>query len=356
TTFDALQAMHHFPHNSILLIEIANVLRARQMIDEADEVLSNLLLFDPAHIVARVMRMVIYSNIAQTQNDFLTSEMAFERAIAGGEFITSFQITDCNIWSEFGALYFNRAKKVIKFMRQGDLSSGQIFNKKNVLDCLDKAKTCFSKSLATSPTGKDTSAAFWLIYILCFIELFSADETLLNKSDNIMIVDSNNVFNKVGLRMFTALGWLKEDIPSNGNISESSFNNLLITLSRINARQDNSMLSRNYIPYVKFLFAMFLWDFTPYFTVEIYDTVLYLLNEARRETEKLIPDNICVYKICQNFVTPAEFLGHIKETEDLIKKLVTRDDFKQGDGLYLNPEKQKELSKIKLMLLELTRY
>lgn len=356
-SFEVLNAMHLFPQNSLLLIEIANVLRSRQMPYEADAVLSNLLLFNPENVIARIMRMLIYSNIAQAQDDYFVSEMAFERAIAEGEFITRAGVQDWSIWSEFGALYFNRAKKLIRCLRDGNLPQEITIKKENVTENLEKSREYFLYALTTSPTGKDTSALFWSIYVLCFIELFSSDETLLNKSANGLLLDNKNVFRKIGARVFAELGWIKEAFSPDGNISESSLNNLLMILTAINARHDNSMVSRCSLPYVKHLFAAFLWDLSPCLNLGIYNAVLALLNEARAETVKLlVPYNLCVYKICQNYVEAEKYIEHVQETIDLIKKSATDNDFKAENNFRLEPNKAKELSKIKLMLLELERY
>ncbi len=88
--FGAIKAMHRFPQSALLLTEIAKVLRARLMPYEADAVLANLLLTSPLNLVARLMRMLIYSNIAQTQSDFLSAQLAFERAEAEGSFIVNY--------------------------------------------------------------------------------------------------------------------------------------------------------------------------------------------------------------------------------------------------------------------------
>jgi hypothetical protein len=303
------------------------------------------------------MRMLIYSNIAQAQADYFVSETAFERAIAEGEFITRAGVKDSSIWSEFGALYFNRAKKLIKYLRDGNLPQEMASKKEDVINTLKKSKEQFLNALATSPTGKDTSALFWFIYVLCSIKLFSSDETLLNTMKNTPLLDNHDALKKVAMRIFVEMGWVKDEIPYNINIGEASFNNLLMTFAAINTRHDNSMVSRCYIPYVKYLFAAFLWDLSPYLNLGIYNTVLGLLNEARAETENLlVPYNLCVYKICQNYVEADKFIEHVQETIDLIKKSATDKDFKAENNLLLDHDKAKELSKIKLMLLELERY
>ncbi|MGV8057310.1 MAG: hypothetical protein AB2L12_04630 [Smithellaceae bacterium] len=81
--------------------------------------------------------------------------------------------------------------------------------------------------------------------------------------------------------------------------------------------------------------------------------VLNLLNDACIETEKLIADNLSVYRISVNYIAPDVFLMRLRETIHFIKKLITEDDLKNGYNSPLEPQKEKELSQIKLMLLEL---
>lgn len=351
--FEAFMAMHRFPQSSMLLIEIANVLRARQMPYEADEILSHILLPNPGNVAARLLRMIIYSNIAQAQTDFFISEMAFERAVAEGEFIISSNHIDYAILFELGALYFNRAKKWIQYLREGNLLNEQTITKEDVYNSLKKAKEYLLKALATSPTGRDTSSLFWFLYVQCFMELFSENKKLLDNTNHEPILDCNNVFKKHGIRMFAELGWLNNQILPNGNISETAYNNLFMILASINARHDNSMLSRSYIPYAKYAFGSLLWDFAPHLTLVIYNKVLILLNDAYKETEKLIKDNLSVYQTTVNYIAPDEFLMRLQDTIALIKKITTSDDLKSGDNFLSDPEKIKEISQTKLILLEL---
>lgn len=353
--FEALLAMHRFPQNSLLLIEIAKVLRARQMPYEADMVLSNLLLSNPGNIAARVMRMIIYSNIAQAQTDLSIAEMAYERAIAEGEFISGLSCFDSVIWCEFGILHCNRAKKYIKHLRECNLLNGQIIGKEEVLNSLKKAKECFLKTAATSPTGKDTSAIFWILYTSCFIDLVASDENFLKKAESELILDNNNIFKKISLCLFKELGWLRDEAASGGNIaiSKQALDNFSLTMTTVMVRMSNLMLIKSYIPYAKYLYALFILDFMPYFTLGMFKQIFNSLNEARIETEKLIKYNISVYRISQNFVTPDKFMLQIQETIDLLKQFITDYDLKKDDNTTLAPEKLKELSKIKLTLLEL---
>ena len=175
----------------------------------------------------------------------------------------------------------------------------------------------------------------------------------LLKQTNDILLDSSNVFIKNGIRLFAELGWLSDEILPDASITESTLNSLLTIIASINARHENSMLSRSYIPYVKYLFGILLWDFAPLFTLGVYNMVLNLLNEARTETEKIIADKLSVYQISVNYIAPDEFLMRLQYTIDLIKKITTSNDLTSGDNFLSDPEKIKEISQTKLILLEL---
>ena len=328
SSFDALRAIYRFPQNSLLLIEIANVLRARQMPFEADEILSNLLIFDPNNIAARVMRMIIYSNIAQAQNNFFISDMAFEKAIAEGEFIVGLNQDDIAILSEFAAVYFNKAKKMIQYFRKNSSPNNLVIIKETILDNLQNAKMYFMKALAASATGKDTTSLFWLLYVMCYMEIVATDESFLTAEA--ASIDNNKIFQKIGNRFFSSLGWLGNEKYSEEHLSESAFQHLFVVLANMNSRHDNSMLARSYIPYTKYLFSVLLWDFAPHSTLSIYQTVLLKLNDALKDAEKLIVDNLSVYRITVNYISPDVFIAKMRDTINLLKKLLTDNDLKNG--------------------------
>ena len=356
SSFEALWAMNRFPQNTLLLIEIAKVLRARQMPYEADTVISNLLLSDPYNVIARIMRMLIYENIAHSQTDFFISELAFNRAIAEGEFITRRCDIDEISWCEIGLLYYGRAKKYIKCLRENNPVYTQKINKEDAMDNLKKAAEYFLRGMAASPTGKDASSFFWFLCTRSFIELFSSDEKLFSKKEYISLVDNNNVFKKIGNGIFIEIGYLRNEFSPDREISESAFQNFINTLVFVIPRYENSLLSRSYIPYSKYLFCQLMWDFAPRLTMGICNQILSWLNEASIETKKLIGDNISVYKASINYISADKFLIQIQETIDIIKKFVTDDELKKGDNSPIDQNRLKEMSKTKLILWELDRY
>jgi hypothetical protein len=354
--FEALRAMHRFPQSSLLLIEIAKVLRGRQMQYEADVIISNLLLSDPHNVIARTMRMLIFQNIAHSHTDFHISELAFNRAIAESEFI----IRRCNgdeiSWNEIGILYYGRAKKYIHDLREGNASNGHNINKEDVLNSLKEANQAFLKGMTASPTGKDATSIFYFVCTLSFIELISSGEKIFDKTEYPFLTDKYNVFKKVGIHFFTEIGWLRNDVSAEGNSNESAFHGFLLALRDIVARLENSLLARGYVPFVKYSFCTILWDFSPYMTVGVCKLILSILHEVRIETEKLSNDNIFVYQMSINFISANKFISLIQEAIDVINNHVTADELKKDDNSLIDQDKLKEMSKIKLILLELDRY
>lgn len=354
--FDALRAMHRFPQSSMLLIEIAKALRGRQMQYEADAILSNLLLSDPHNIIARTMRLLTFENIAHSHTDFHISELAFDRAIAESEFIISSCNNDEINWNEIGILYYGRAKKYIHYLRENNKTNGQNIKKDDVLYNFQKAKEYFLKGIASSPTGKDAVSIYYFVCTLGFIELLSTDEKFVDKKEYVSLSDNHNVFKKIGFRFFTEIGWLKNEGSSEEKPNELAFYGLSLAVTNIVERLDNSLLARIYIPYVKYAFCTVLWDIVPYLTIGICKKILDILNDIRIETEKLGKDNLCVYQMSINFISAEKFISLIQEAIDTIKIYITADELKKDDNTLIDQDKLKEISKTKLILLELDRY
>ncbi|MFA5322751.1 MAG: hypothetical protein WC373_08765 [Smithella sp.] len=354
--FEALRAMHRFPQSSLLLIEIAKVLRGRQMQYEADAIISNLLLSEPYNIIARTMRMLIFANIAHSHTDFHISELAFNRAIAESEFIIRRCNSDEISWNEIGILYYGRAKKYINYLRDNNEANELNIKKDDVLNNFQKAKEYFLKGMTASPTGKDATSIFYFMCALGFIELFSSDEKLIDKKKYASLTDNRNVFKKVGFRFFTEIGWLQNEGSEEGKLNELAFYGLLLAVTNIVERLDNSLLARIYIPYIKFLFCILLWDIVPFLTIGICKKILGILNDIRIDTEKLTMDNLCVYQMSIKFISADKFISLIQESIDIINNCLTGDELKKDDNTLIGQDRLKEMSATKLILLELDRY
>jgi len=63
-THIALSAIHRYPQNSFLIIEIAKICFFRKMFHVANMIISSLFASNPQHVVARSLRMQIFLNLA----------------------------------------------------------------------------------------------------------------------------------------------------------------------------------------------------------------------------------------------------------------------------------------------------
>ncbi len=351
TSFGAIRAMHRFPQSALLLTEIAKVLSARSMPFEADAVIANLLLSHPRNLVARLMRMLIYSGIAQTQTDFLSAKLAFERAEAEGDFIVSCCDMESDVWHEIGVLNFSRALKNLHYLHDQDPVHHAGLHKEEVLLHLEKAKSAFLKSMTVSATGKALNSLYMGGYTLCLLQLLSSE----GKTGKHSAAETEAIFRNVSTRVFRSIGWIRDDLAPSDKGLEKTFQNLLLTINLFIARYENLVLCRSNIPHMKYMFALILWDFAPAVSRQVCRITLEWLNMARNEAEKLIKDNVKVYHVACGKISPEKFIEHIQNSIDVITKHVSEDDLKQDkDSPQLNA-RLKELSGIKLMLLELDR-
>jgi hypothetical protein len=351
----ALEAIKRYPQSTVLLIEIVKVLRARKMFYEADAVISNLLLIDHQNIVARLMRMIIYSNIAQIQPDFRTSALAFKRSITEGEIITGYSDVNSIVWSEFGLVYYSMAIKYIKRLRANDQSYKAVISQNDIVSYLQKAEDCLLKSMSLSATGKDASSLCWYGYVHALREYFASDEKLLSRSNSETLTDDTNLFRKNGISVFTEIGWLRTS-NAKGEIDAKAFRNLLKSLLFTVSSFEYSSLTRSFIPYMKYMLSIILWDFMPFLTPGICNRVLDLLNNARIDAMKAAEHGIAIHRSPFDFVTLEEFLKQIDETINYIKKSVTAKDLDQPEDTPFPKELQKKLSRIKLILWEIDHY
>ena len=352
TTFGAIRAMHRFPQSVLLLTEIAKVLRTRNMPYEADTVLANLLLSHPFNLVARLMRMLIYSNIAQTSTDFLSAKLAFERAEAEGEFIVANSRPESDIWHEIGVLNFSRALKYLQYLRDKNTARQRDLKIEDILQHLENAQKAFVKSMTVSATGKALNSLYMFGYTLCLLQLLSTDKKTPVK-DN--AAEVREVFKSVSTRVFRNIGWIRDDLASSDHKLEKTFQNLFLTINLVIARYDNLVLCRSNIPHMKYMFALILWDFAPVISPQIYRITLEWLNLARREAEKLRKDNVSVYHVACGKISAGKFVEHVNNTIDVISRYVTETDLKEGKDPTQSRAGFAQLSGIKLMLLELDR-
>ncbi|MDD4241774.1 MAG: hypothetical protein PHG54_10110 [Smithellaceae bacterium] len=349
----ALTVMHRCPQNSLLLIEIAKVLRARRMPHEADAVLAQVLLSQPDHPTARFMRFLIYFYAAVDKRDFAASSLAFERALAESRQITGHTETGSEVWAAVGMLHFNRAVRMIRFIRHGNGSGPGSVRQQDVLDQLGEAEQCFYRGLAASPTGQDMNCLLWLLYALSFSEFFCADPALLRGRSQSTLSDHRDIFRRVARRVLENIGWMRPQ--TDGASGDDNFDTVLKAALLLFARYENAMYGRSYIPGAHCLFGMLLWDFSPSLTPEVCRAVLDLFEKARAAAEKLAADRLCVYTVMAGYIPADVFIARIEKMTGLIRKPATKDARTKGSARPIPPAKARKMSCRKLMLLEADR-
>lgn len=348
TAFGAIRAMHRFPQSVLLLTEIAKVLRIRSMPFEADTVLTNLLLSHPVNLVARLMRMLIYANIAQSQIDFPSAQLAFERAFAESEFIVANSPQESDIWHEIGMLNFSRALKVLQYLRDKKTPGPKTVTLQDVLNDMDKARKAFLTSMTVSATGKALNSLYMFGYTLCLLNLLA-----LEKKGKGPVI--REVFKTVGLRVFRMIGWVQDDLPSSEHRLEKTYQDLLSTINLVIARYDNLVLCRSYIPHLRFMLALIIWDFAPVMTAQVCRITLEWLKLARQEAEKLVKDNVAVYHMVCGKISAERFIEHVNDTIGVILRYIREEDLQEGKDQGQDCSHFAHLSGVKLMLLELDR-
>lgn len=363
-TFGALSAMDQFPQNALLLIEIAKVLLTRRMYHEADEILANILLVHRCHVAARTLRMMLYSYIALEESDCSVSELAFNRAVAEGKFITTSCVMDEEVWCEFGLVYYRRALKYLRLLRAGKKESLKNVKKKEVFSYLKKAEKTFLKGITISPTGKHSRSFFLLGYTQGLLELLAADDSLFSQVKRPRFEGTQNIFTHVGIRFFSFAGWIKTDVvgetegESFRQFTDSEARNITKILLYLMSVYENSVLSRNNFPSIKYSLCCLFWDFCPVLTVGLCKQLLLWLEEAHTEAENFIRKNIAIYSLAEYlgpFQSPKEFMKCIDITVETIRNIIPEAILQQNDETLLDDRTLQEVSKVKLMFLHIDR-
>lgn len=352
--FGAIEAMHRHPQHTLHFIEIAKVLRARQMHHESEEVTSRVLLAEPENLPARYMRLLAHGHLANREQGIQASLLSFERGMAEGNHILKTFHPDTEILWAMGILNFNRAIKLLHCLWRGHTSSAEPVGPEDILDYLKKSADYFHQGLATSSAGQSDSCLFWLQYALCFSELFSGTEkNIFNR--RISPEDDKNIFRQAGIRSWRILGLLPDHPFLNTDKQKMDEVLSMQAASFIFSKNQNAMLGRSYLPYAQYTFAIALWDFAPRLTAPVCGLVRYLLDQARRSAERLLQDNISVYHVFSGFMFPDRFIHHIDQSIRIIKTFISDDDLARGNDFPIHPSKERKMARTKLMLVEVDR-
>jgi hypothetical protein len=311
--FKALSQMRQQPGNLFLTMEIVKVLISRAMFHEADEILTSFLLFRPQHVLGRTIRIFCYANIAAEHENFDTSERIYKRAVAEGEFLAKQAESreDPEVWCIFGLVYFSRAimclKKLRKDAREKKKTQQTEENKtqqteeieENFFSYLKEAAVIFECGTVISHSGKERRPVFLEIVANAHLELFSNEGKEMLKGGPIQdrIQDHSQggytIFRKIGKEYLSML--FSKDIDLN------------IIMKRLQddffKMHENNVLLRTFLPNIKYMFCIFIWDLMPEVNMKLYNMVIELLIDAKKDAERL-DDNFIIYSMGQQAPFP----------------------------------------------------
>lgn len=298
--FNALAAINRFPQNSMLLLEVAKVLFYKKMFQEAYMLTSKVIPFDPHHVVARTLRMLVLLNLALKQRDASLKTRFFERALAEGQFITangSFQHED--FFCEFGLVYFAWGVQLLIDIRADPNKASQ---REQVFTLLRQAEDRFEKGIIHSSTGVGHRSIFWLWHVRGLRMLLEKNRAdLFNKET--LLADPDDIYAAVVKEIFVLSGWIIDDPDSGKRPQEltayqlASFLKIVDNIFKI---YDNSVLLKSYSPNIKLAFATVLFDINPFLTVKTVKTAIEYLKQARFEADNLGNDE-GIYSITNLF-------------------------------------------------------
>lgn len=318
TQFKALAQMLRLPYNLLLSIEIVKVLISREMFHEADEILTNLLIFDPYQEFVRTTRMFIYAHIGAAQQDFDLSDQPFKRAVSEGKFL----IEDCEcrenseVWSTFGLVYYSRAMNCLKQLRSipyeqlHDEKKHQFERLKAVFfTYLQKASEILERGTIVSPSGTDRRAIFLEIIANGHLRLFRKYGDELFKG-GVPIRDPDLVLKNVGREYLSMVFDLQR--------IDLMFKRLEHDFIR---RYGRIVLLSTFLPNITYMYCVFMWDFMPVFTPKLYNMVIQYLEEARTDAETLMGKNLTIYSVSQRVPFPRKPDEFITFIDYVIAKL-----------------------------------
>jgi len=337
----ALSAMYQYPHNTLLILEIAKVCAARKMFHEANAILSTLLASEPQHVVARTFRMFIYLNMAVEQTDFEICELHFERAIDEGLYIMKqCVVEEEDFFCEFGLVYIGIALRIFIILRNGKIIQDKEKDIERSLSYLRKAENIFKAGRTVSETGIGNRTVYWLLNTNCLRttleqnrSIFTSDEPLVNKTD---------LWSKKAKNIFTYLGWFDDSLK----------NMIKLRLEKAIETYEDSVVLRTYIPNIKYVFATLMFDFSPEITVGLVNKVHNYLEQARARAEELRDANLAIYSITTCFSQLQDADSFIKCINRSIQAIETefKEYFKYDDNYVI---KRKYQSGMKLILLNI---
>lgn len=335
---NALMIFYRFPHNSLLGIEIAKTLCYRRRFWEALEILRIVLSIDPTHLNARVLRMLLFRNLALDAPSYSIAENLFKQVEHEALYIQencAFQAED--FYCEYGLLYLARAMLTVRTIRESNGSFQGMVEvqrlKETVFLSLDKAETLFEKGMTVSPSGIRSAYLVGSVRVLKAIlhndeDIFVNPEKPIDGKPDIVKQPSRNIQ--------WQLGYLREDLSQERQYD--FMERIFMKLYRIH---DDSISLQAYRANTHFRTAVSWWDFFPIRTIAIAKKALQLLNDALDMAKAVEKDDVCIYSFTRTYgeMMPApEFIRHMERSIQMIKDKAGGDLSKRDDREIIEPD------------------
>lgn len=267
------------------------------MFTEANTILTTVFAFNPFNPVARTLRMLIYLNMAMTQNDFGLFELYFDRAKKEGNFVMKYCGEEEEIWCEYGLLFWTRAIYLLRQLRTWVVTEKKKRNdfKARLLSDLEEAELCFQKGMIFSPTVN--RPGFWIVHLKSLHTMIRLDETITDST--MPIRDTMGTYPLTSIKFFISLGWIDPFVITLTDPSEQlkHLNFFVARMSYAVSSYYNSVHLRMYKPNVAFSIATVLWDFSPIITVKIAKIVLEWLERSRFNATQVLGSQTGLFSI-----------------------------------------------------------
>jgi hypothetical protein len=361
--FGSVTVIHTYPSSEIVLLEMAKVCMGRRMFHEADYILSKVLNVNPLHVVARVMRMLVYLNVSMLQDTVEASDSSVERAAQESKFLQTLHTVDPEVWCEAGLLYYWSAFKKLMMLRKqaaGIKNSDSIIA--DAIGLFDQAQDCFARGMVVSSSGTDNRTLFWVVYtkaIMAMLKNKASKNDLLAKTG---MCDTQGVFIQCSASFFSTIGWIDPIAACTHRTApdvleimrEKDIRQLLAMLSQHIDSYSNCALSRSYVPNIFFAFSAIIWDFIPNLPSSMCVRIIEWLNQAIQIAQLCKQDNLAIFACtrCFSLYQPAEdFIADMHDTIKTIKSILPSGFLERNDDVMLDRGSALKRLKIKLMFL-----
>jgi hypothetical protein len=362
--FSAINVAYSHPVSTIVLLEIAKVCLARCMFREADHFLSLVLIDNPNHCVARVMRILVYLNIGVRAATNDVANRNIERAISESNILRSQSPTDPEVWCEIGLIYFWKAFRVISVADKATV--GAMYTE--ALSLLGEAHECFAQGSIASPWGLDNRCLFWQVYTESMQELCTSNKNTNNVffQKDTGISDTSGIFIRCSARFFSFIGWIDTLCAQRAEtekdvlniISEEDILSLISNLKNHIAIYENAALSRSYVPDMLYAISCVLWDFLPNLTADICHCMFDWLYQARAIAELCKKDNLAIFSCADGvslYQAPDDFIACIDATIQAMLAHLPRNFAEKDNHAFLPQASARKRLTLKLLLMTSNR-